>query len=54
MIKIVEEDEVAKRKPYKYSYEATRKMEIRRQEREIKKIKIATSVFKINSLVDAM
>ena len=54
MIKIVEEDEVAKRKPYKFSYEAIKKMATKRQEREVKKIKIATSVFKINSLVDAM
>jgi hypothetical protein len=54
MLKIVEEYDVAKRKPYKFSYEATRKMEIRRQEREVKKIKTATSIFKINSLVEAM
>jgi hypothetical protein len=54
MIQIVEEDEVAKRKPYKFSYEATKKMELRKQERETKKIKIATGIFKINSLVDNM
>ena len=54
MMKIVEENEVAKRKPYKFSYETTRKMEIKRQEKEMKKIKIATGIFKINSLVDAM
>lgn len=54
MIKIVEKNEVAKRKPYKFSYEATKKMETRRQERETRKIKIATSLFKINSLVEAM
>ena len=54
MLKIIEEDEVAKRKPYKFSYEAMKKMTMRREEREVKKIKIATSSFKINSLVDAM
>lgn len=54
MIKIVNENEVAKRKPYRFSYEAMKRMTTRKEEREVKKIKIATSIFKINSLVEAM
>lgn len=54
MLQIVDEKEVAERKPYKFSYEAMKKMAKRKKEREIKKIKIASSIFKINSLVEAI
>lgn len=54
MLKIVEKDEVAERKPYRFSYEALKKMTMRKKEREIKKMKIATSTVKINSLVEAI
>ena len=54
MLKLIDEDEVAKRKPYRFSYEAIKRINTRKEEREMKKIKIATSIFKINSLVEAM
>lgn len=54
MLQIVDKEEVAERKPYRFSYEAIKKMSIRKKEREIKKMKIATSTVKINSLVEAM
>jgi hypothetical protein len=54
MLQIVDKDEVAERKPYRFGYEATKKMAMRKKEREIRKMKIATSTFKINSLVEAM
>ena len=54
MLKIIEKDEVAERKPYRFSYEAIKKMAMRKKEREIKKMKIATSTVKINSLVEAI
>ena len=54
MIQIVDKEEVAKRKPYRFSYEAIKKMARRKKEREIKKIKIATSIEKLNSLVEAI
>lgn len=54
MLQIVDEKEVAERKQYKFSYEAITKMAKRKKEREIKKIKIASSIFKINSLVEAI
>jgi len=54
MLQIVDEKEVAERKPYKFSYEAITKMAKRKEERETKKIKIAYSTYKINSLVEAI
>lgn len=54
MLQIVDEKEVAERKQYKFSYEAITKMAKRKKEREIKKIKMASSIFKINSLVEAI
>lgn len=54
MMQIVDENEVAERKPYKFSYEAIKKMTRRKKEREIKRIRMANSIAKINSLVDAI
>lgn len=54
MLQIVDKDEVAERKPYRFSYEAIKKMEMRKKEREVKRIKIASSFTKINSLVEAI
>ncbi len=54
MLRIVCRHEVAERKPYRFSYEAMKKMEMRKKEREVKRIKIASSLEKINSLVEAM
>jgi len=54
MIEIVGKEEVAERKQYKFSYETIVKMATRKKEREIKRIKIASSFSKINSLVEAM
>lgn len=54
MLRVIDKNEVAERKPYRFSYEAMKKMAMQKKEREIKKMKIATSIDKINSLVEAM
>lgn len=54
MLQIVDKDEVAGRKPYRFGYEAIIKMATRKKEKEIKKMKIANNIVKINSLVEAM
>ncbi len=54
MIQIVDKEDVAKRKPYRFSYDVIKKMAMRRKEKEIRRIKIATSIDKINSLVEAI
>lgn len=54
MLQIVDEDEVAERKPYRFGYDAIMKMTMRKKQREIKKMKIANSNVKINSLVEAI
>lgn len=54
MLQIVDKDEVAERKPYKFGYEAVTKMLLRKKQKQIKKMKIANSIVKINSLVEAM
>lgn len=54
MIQIVNENEVAERKPYRFSYDTIIKMTMRKKEKEIRKIKMANSIVKINSLVEAI
>ncbi len=54
MIQIVDKEEVAKRKPYKFSYDVIKKMAMKRKEKEIRRIKIAISDSKINSFVEAI
>jgi hypothetical protein len=54
MLQIVDKDEVAERKPYKFGYEAVIKMLNRKKQKQIKKMKIANSIVKINSLVEAI
>lgn len=54
MLQIVDKDEVAERKPYKFGYEAVTKMLMRKKQKQIKKMKIANSIVKINSLVEAI
>ena len=54
MIQLVDESEVAERKPYKFSEKVSEKMRKERKQKELKRKKMANSIVRINTFTEVI
>lgn len=52
MIQLIDETEVAERKPYKFSEKVSEKMRKERKQKELKRKKMANSIVRINTFTE--